>query len=70
MRLCISYVLRRSICDMPTNSLNKTFATLKNEIRTEDYLNSIKAFFILCEGYNGFPNDDKFTAAFCSEGYL
>lgn len=67
MRLCISYVLRRSICDMPTNSLNKTFATLKNEIRTEDYLNSIKAFFILCEGYKDFPNDDKFTAAFAAK---
>ena len=28
IRLCISYVFRRSICDIPTNSLNKTFATL------------------------------------------
>lgn len=25
IRLCISYVFRRSICDIPTNSLNKTF---------------------------------------------
>ena len=44
IRLCISYVFRRSICDVPPNSLNKTFATLRNEIRTDDYLNSIKAF--------------------------
>lgn len=66
LQLCISYVFRRSICDIPTNSLNKTFVTLKNEIRTDDYVNSIKAFFILKDDYKEFPNDDKFTAAFVS----
>lgn len=66
IRLCISYVFRRSICDIPTNSLNKTFATLRNELRSDDYLNSIKAFFVLRDNYKEFPNDDKFTAAFIS----
>lgn len=66
IRLCISYVFRRSICDIPTNSLNKTFATLRNEIRPDDYVNSIKAFFVLRDDYKEFPNDDKFTAAFVS----
>ena len=66
IRLCISYVFRRSICDIPTNSLNKTFATLKNEINTNDYVNSIKAFFVMRDDYKEFPNDDKFTAAFVS----
>lgn len=64
--LCISYVFRRSICDIPTNSLNKTFATLRNEIRPDDYVNSIKAFFVMRDDYKEFPNDDKFTAAFVS----
>lgn len=64
IRLCISYVFRRSICDVPPNSLNKTFATLRNEIRTDDYLNSIKAFFVLQDGYKEFPNDERFTTAF------
>ena len=64
IRLCISYVFRRSICDIPTNSLNKTFATLKNEIKSEDYVNSIKAFFIMRDDYKEFPDDDKFTMAF------
>ena len=64
IRLCISYVFRRSICDIPTNSLNKTFATLKNEIKPEDYVNSIKAFFIMRDDYKEFPDDDKFTMAF------
>ena len=66
IRLCISYVFRRSICDVPPNSLNKTFATLRNEIRTNDYLNSIKAFFVLQDGYKEFPNDERFTTAFKS----
>ncbi len=45
LKMCISYVFRRSICDIPTNSLNKTFATLRNEIKQDDYMNFIKAFF-------------------------
>lgn len=63
MKMCISYVFRRSICDIPTNSLNKTFATLRNKIRTDDYVNSIKAFFILRDDYKAFPDDDKFGKA-------
>ena len=66
IRLCISYVFRRSICDIPTNSLNKTFATLKNEIKPDDYVNSIKAFFVMRNDYKEFPDDDKFAAAFVS----
>lgn len=61
---CISYVFRRNICDIPTNSMNKTFATLKNYIHPEDYMNSVKAFFVLQETYKEFPDDDKFAAAF------
>mgnify|MGYP003094165592 FL=1 len=66
IRLCISYVFRRSICDIPTNSLNKTFATLKNEIKPDDYVNSIEAFFVMRNDYKEFPDDDKFAAAFVS----
>lgn len=64
LKMCISYVFRRSICDIPTNSLNKTFATLRNEIKPDDYINSIKAFFILRDDYKQFPDDDKFVSAF------
>ena len=66
IRLCISYVFRRSICDIPTNSLNKTFATLRNEIKTDDYMNSIKAFFVLRDDYKEFPDDYKFEKALVS----
>lgn len=64
IRLCISYVFRRSICDIPTNSLDKTFATLRNEVRPDDYVNSIKAFFVMRDDYKEFPNDEKFAATF------
>lgn len=64
IKLCISYVFRRSICNIPTNSLNKTFATLKNEINNDDYLNSIKAFFILRDDYKVFPSNEMFANAF------
>lgn len=66
IKLCISYVFRRSICDIPTNSLNKTFATLKNEIKSDDYVNSIKAFFVMRDDYKEFPKDEKFVASFVS----
>ena len=38
IQLCISYVLRRAVCDIPTNSLNKTFATMKNDVRSTTML--------------------------------
>ena len=66
LKLCISYVLRRSICEIPANSMNKTFATLKNYIRPNDYLNSVKAFFLMQETYKEFPDNDKFRSAFIS----
>ncbi|MBD5486568.1 MAG: DUF262 domain-containing protein [Lachnospiraceae bacterium] len=66
LKMCISYVFRRSICDIPPNSLNKTFATLRNEIKPDDYMNSLKAFFILRDDYKLFPDDDKFETAFVS----
>lgn len=66
LKLCISYVLRRAICEIPTNSMNKTFATLKNYINPDDYLNSVKAFFVMQDTYKEFPDDDKFKDAFVS----
>lgn len=66
LKLCISYVLRRAICAIPTNSMNKTFATLKNYIKLDDYLNSVKAFFVMQDTYKEFPDNDKFEGAFVS----
>lgn len=67
IKICISYIFRRSICEIPTSSLNKTFATLCKEIKEQDYLNSIKAFLTSREGYQEFPDDEKFFNAFISK---
>jgi uncharacterized protein with ParB-like and HNH nuclease domain len=59
-----SYVFRRAICDIPTNSLNKTFANLASEVEKERYLESVKAAFSLKDSYRRFPTDKEFTAQF------
>ena len=55
-----SYVFRRAIVGVPTNSMNKIFASLASEIEKDDYLESLKALFILKKTYQRFPNDDEF----------
>ena len=66
LKLTIAYVVRRAICDIPTNSMQKTFATMKNNIKKDDYLNSIKATFYFLDSYKVFPNDDMFKTALYS----
>lgn len=56
-----NYVFRRAICGIPTNSLNKTFATLYKSIKRETYCESVKALFLLMDGYRRFPDDAEFT---------
>ena len=64
LRLCESYVLRRAICGIPTNSLNKTFATLKNVIREEFYVKSIQIALGSQTSYKEFPKDEAFKREF------
>lgn len=64
MSICVNYALRRSVCGMRTTGLNYMFAVLKNSIREEDYLNSVKAFFILQETSKEFPPDKRFFDEF------
>lgn len=60
IRLIESYVFRRAVCGIPTNSLNKTFATFGKSIIKEKYLESVKAHFIKMTSYRRFPNDEEF----------
>lgn len=55
-----SYVFRRAIVGIPTNSLNKTFANLYKEIDKENYLESFYAAMQLKDSYRKFPTDDEF----------
>ena len=66
LKLTIAYVVRRAICDIPTNSMQKTFATMKNNIQKDDYLNSIKATFYFLDSYKQFPNNETFKIALYS----
>lgn len=60
VRLVESYVFRRSVCLIPTNSMNKTFANFARGIRPDRYLESIQAQFQLLPSYRRFPRDDEF----------
>jgi len=60
VRLAEAYVFRRAICAMPTNSLNKTFATLTKSLKKDHYLESIRAHLLLLPSYRRFPSDDEF----------
>lgn len=61
VRLVESYVFRRSICSVPTNSTNKTFATFAKALRKDRYLESIQAYFLGMSSYRRFPDDGEFA---------
>ncbi len=60
VRLIESYVFRRAICAIPTNSLNKTFAGLSRTLKKDRYLESVNAAFLTLPSYRRFPNDEEF----------
>jgi uncharacterized protein with ParB-like and HNH nuclease domain/predicted transport protein len=60
VRLVEAYVFRRAICAIPTNSMNKTFATFGKALRKDRYLESIQAHFLTLPSYRRFPADDEF----------
>jgi uncharacterized protein with ParB-like and HNH nuclease domain/predicted transport protein len=64
LKLVESYVFRRVICGVPTNSMNKTFATLAKEIDKEYYLESVQVALLLKDSYRRFPKNEEFRAAF------
>lgn len=55
-----SYVFRRAVCGIPTNSMNKTFANFGRRLKKERYLESLAAQFLLLPSYRRFPPDDEF----------
>ena len=60
VRFIESYVFRRAVCAIPTNSMNKTFATFGRSLKKDRYLQSIQVYFQLLPSYRRFPNDDEF----------
>ena len=72
LRLVESYVFRRAICDIPTNSLNTTFASrLMPKVDRSNYLESLKkAFLNLVEQSDRYryPADSEFKQEFQVKG--
>lgn len=63
------YVFRRFICEIPTNSLNKTFMTLNNDIKkhknySNNYSEICKYILINKDSYTRFPKDEEFSEKF------
>ena len=64
VRLVECYVFRRAVCDIPTNSMNKTFASFAKNINEEQYVESAEANFLLLESYRRLPSDEEFYNSF------
>ncbi|MDQ3692999.1 MAG: DUF262 and DUF1524 domain-containing protein [Chloroflexota bacterium] len=64
LALIDSYILRRAICGIPTNSHNQTFRGFSRSIDKTRYLESATAAFQLLDGFRRFPNDEEFRRAF------
>lgn len=60
--LVTSYIFRRAVCRIPTNSLNKTFASFSSAVRKDRYLDSVRHHFLSFKSYRRFPTDTEFTA--------
>ncbi|PDW53610.1 DUF262 and DUF1524 domain-containing protein [Helicobacter pylori] len=60
-----SYICRRAVCGLGTNSLNKVFPSFTKKINKDQYLESIKAHFLSLEKTTGkFPKDSEFRDSF------
>ena len=57
LQVVISYLWRRAICEIPTNSLSKIFATLYQAVDKDDYVNSVIKAFVFKSSYKRFPSD-------------
>lgn len=63
-----NYLFRRTICDLPTNALNKIFLMLHKEIirydgSDADYVEKFKYALLSKSDRGRFPRDDEFTTA-------
>ncbi|OLT20806.1 hypothetical protein BJF81_15880 [Ornithinimicrobium sp. CNJ-824] len=63
VQMVTSYVFRRAVCRIPTNSLNKTFAGFASAVRKDRYVDSVKSHFLSMRSYRAFPTDEEFRAS-------
>ncbi|WQS04340.1 DUF262 and DUF1524 domain-containing protein [Helicobacter pylori] len=59
-----SYICRRAVCELGTNSLNKVFPSFTKHIQKNEYFESLKAHFGYLTEKQRFPNNDEFKDCF------
>lgn len=59
LELVQSFTFRRFLCDLPTNALNKIFASLYRDADPDAYLASLEASLVRRQGKHRFPTDDE-----------
>ncbi len=59
-----SYICRRAVCGLGTNSLNKVFPSFTKHIQKDEYFKSLKAHFGYLTKKQRFPNNDEFKDCF------
>lgn len=64
IRIVESYVFRRVVCAIPTNTHNTTFATFGRSIQKGDYLDSIRRHFNSMPQPRHFPANENFMESF------
>ncbi len=55
-----SYICRRKVCGLGTNSLNKVFPSFTKHIQKDEYFKSLKVHFGSLTNNQKFPNNDEF----------
>ncbi|GAA8596491.1 DUF262 and DUF1524 domain-containing protein [Helicobacter pylori] len=59
-----SYICRRAVCGLGTNSLNKVFPSFTKRIQKDEYFKSLKVHFGSLTEKQRFPNNDEFKDCF------
>ncbi|GAA9860926.1 hypothetical protein VN0630_08600 [Helicobacter pylori] len=59
-----SYLVRRAVCGLGTNSLNKVFPSFTKHIQKDEYFKSLKVHFGSLTEKQRFPNNDEFKDCF------
>ncbi|WGK68885.1 DUF262 domain-containing protein [Candidatus Haliotispira prima] len=67
IKIIISFVFRRLICEIPPNALNKIFMVLGRRIKKysdykDNYVEIFKRVITLKKSYQRFPDDDEFSS--------
>lgn len=64
-----SYICRRAVCGLGTNSLNKVFPSFTKHIQKDEYFKSLEAHFLLLKNNQRFPDNDEFKNLFITRNF-